>query len=312
MRASLSIVGALGFAAKAVLASPNNGIEARNLTPQQCSEVVLVIDVLKLHSATPFCSSFLGIQPTTKTTVSVVKTTSTSTTTTTVTSGTASTSVIFEPGNPPATTAPARVRRGPVEVNADAVPEIIQRNAKPPIPTWLTSVASSAISSACDCLSIPTPTSTVTKVSSSTVVTVTTATITTTPAVVSKTYYPCATPLPTLTPQLPYGLSNGVGESNTEGNNLYGIDTPQGASAEACCNTCYFEIPYCIQAYWYFYEGCVVDQATTVTGSGDGISTVCPQGTVEGLTYSNDTNPAFRSTGDFAGPCGQTYDDLPY
>ena len=48
-----------------------------------------------------------------------------------------------------------------------------------------------------------------------------------------------------------------------------------------------------------------------MTGTGEGISTVCPQGTVEGLTYSNDTNPAFRSTGDFAGPCGQTYDDLP-
>lgn len=75
MRASLSILGALGFAAKAVLASPDNGIEARKLTPRQCSEVVSVVDVLKLHSATPFCSSFLGIQPATKTAVSVVKTT---------------------------------------------------------------------------------------------------------------------------------------------------------------------------------------------------------------------------------------------
>lgn len=264
--------------------------------------------MLKLHSATPFCSSFLGIEPTTTTEVSVVKTTSTSTSTTTVTSGTALTSVIFEPGNPPAITTPARARRGPVEV---AVPEIIQRNAKPPIPTWLTSIASSAISSACDCLNIPTPTSTVTKLSVSTVATVATTTFTTTPAVVSKTYFPCATSIPTLTPQLPYGLSNGVGVSSG-GNNLYSLDTPQGASAEACCNTCYFELPYCIQAYWYFYEGCVINQASTVTGSGEGVSTVCPQGTVEGLAYSNDTNAAFRSTGDFAGPCGQTYDNLPY
>lgn len=88
------------------------------------------------------------------------------------------TSVVFEPGNPPATTAPARARRGPVEVNADAVPQLLQRNVKPPTPTWLTSVASSAISSACECLSIPTPTSTVTKISTSTVATVATATVT--------------------------------------------------------------------------------------------------------------------------------------
>ena len=48
--------------------------------------------------------------------------------------------------------------------------------------------------------------------------------------------------------------------SNTQGNADYGLSTPQGASAEACCNTCYFELPYCIQAYWYSYEGCVVNQ----------------------------------------------------
>lgn len=49
-----------------------------------------------------------------------------------------------------------------------------------------------------------------------------------------------------------------------------------------------------------------------MTGTGEGISAFCPQGTVEGLIYSNDTDPAFRSTGNFAGPCGQVYDDLPY
>ena len=75
MRASLSVGAALILAARSILASPVNGIEARNLTPKQCSEVVVVVNVLKLHSATPFCSSFLGIQPTTTTAVSVVKTT---------------------------------------------------------------------------------------------------------------------------------------------------------------------------------------------------------------------------------------------
>lgn len=85
------------------------------------------------------------------------------------------TSVVFEPGNPPATTAPVRVRRGPVDV---AVPEVLRRNAKPPIPTWLTAIATSTISSACDCLSIPTPTSTIASVSTSTVTVVTTTTVT--------------------------------------------------------------------------------------------------------------------------------------
>ena len=60
------------------------------------------------------------------------------------------------------------------------------------------------------------------------------------------------------------------------------------------------------------YADIAIFQADTVTGSGEGVSAICPQGTVEGLTYSNDTNAAFRSTGDFAGPCGQTYDNLPY
>ena len=75
MRTCLSIAAAFWLAAQTVLASPTNDIGARNLTPQQCSKLVAVIDVLKLHNATPFCSSFLGIQPTTTSTVSIVKTT---------------------------------------------------------------------------------------------------------------------------------------------------------------------------------------------------------------------------------------------
>lgn len=74
MRTNLSIAAALGLAARTISASIINDIDARNLTPQRCSEVVLVIDVLKLHSATPFCSSFLGIEPTTTTAISVAKT----------------------------------------------------------------------------------------------------------------------------------------------------------------------------------------------------------------------------------------------
>lgn len=67
-----------------------------------------------------------------------------------------------------------------------------------------------------------------------------------------------------------------------------------------------------MQAWWYFYEGCVVQQAvnvtemqqTKVTGKE---SQTCPQGTIGGLTYGNDTDPAFRSTGNIVGPCGSSY-----
>lgn len=75
MHTSLSFAVTFVLAAQIVYASPNNGIEARNLSPQQCSKVVVVIDLLKLHSATPFCSSFLGIHPTITTAVSAMKTT---------------------------------------------------------------------------------------------------------------------------------------------------------------------------------------------------------------------------------------------
>ena len=75
MRTAHSIAAVLWLAVQTVFASPNNGVEARNLTPQQCSKIAVVIDALKLHNATPFCSSFLGIVPTTTTTISVVKTT---------------------------------------------------------------------------------------------------------------------------------------------------------------------------------------------------------------------------------------------
>ena len=75
MRTTHSIAVVLWLAAQTVFASANNGVEVRNLTPQQCSKIVVVIDALKLHNATPFCLSFLGIVPTTTTATSIVKTT---------------------------------------------------------------------------------------------------------------------------------------------------------------------------------------------------------------------------------------------
>ena len=92
-------------------------------------------------------------------------------------------------------------------------------------------------------------------------------------------------------------------------NALFGFDT-LGATLEGCCNLCYFNVTNCIQAYYYFYEGCVIQQGTNVNGTARGISDSCPSGQITGLTYGNDTNPPFRSTGSIAGPCGQIYNDL--
>ena len=54
-------------------ASPIQEINVRSLTPAQCSKVCVIVDVLKLHEATLFCSSFLSIKPATSTsTVKVI------------------------------------------------------------------------------------------------------------------------------------------------------------------------------------------------------------------------------------------------
>ena len=66
-----------------------------------------------------------------------------------------------------------------------------------------------------------------------------------------------------------------------------------------------------MQAYFYSYQGCVVSQATA--GKGDGVgagSSSCPAGRLLGLSYGPDVSPAFRSTGNIAGPCGQVYSQL--
>ena len=48
-------------------------------------------------------------------------------------------------------------------------------------------------------------------------------------------------------------------------------------------------------------------QTAVVTGSGVGVSAVCPAGRISGLGYAPDFSPPFRSTGDIAGPCGEGY-----
>ncbi|OKL62116.1 hypothetical protein UA08_02368 [Talaromyces atroroseus] len=193
------------------------------------------------------------------------------TTTSTVTTGSVSTVFTFLRGNPPSSSSSA------VAVNEE-------RATSSSIPT------------------VVTVTSTVTELTTAQTPTTT------------KTFYPCATPFPSLIPTLPYGDSSLPDNFATE-NSIFNVaSTPQGASAEACCNACFFEVPNCVQAYWYSYEGCVVSQVTngSIAGaaSGQQVSHVCPAGTFNGLSYANDTNPASRSTGNIAGPCAQTYNNL--
>lgn len=130
----------------------------------------------------------------------------------------------------------------------------------------------------------------------------------------TSTLYPCASPFPSLTPTLPYGDATLPSNFSTANSLFYVSSTTEGASAQACCNACFFELANCIQAYWYSYEGCVVSLATNSSlagsASGEQVSTACPAGVFNGLAYEQDTNPAFRSTGNIAGPCGQTYNNL--
>ncbi|KAI0379479.1 hypothetical protein F5Y04DRAFT_129367 [Hypomontagnella monticulosa] len=94
-------------------------------------------------------------------------------------------------------------------------------------------------------------------------------------------------------------------------NSLIPLSDARGATAQACCETCYFGTADCVQAWWYFYEGCVVSVATNLTGrTGSNASPACPGGTFAGLTYGPDVDPAFRSTGNIAGPCGEEYSNF--
>ena len=94
-------------------------------------------------------------------------------------------------------------------------------------------------------------------------------------------------------------------------NTRYGLETAEGASARACCEACHFggaATANCVQAYWYSYQGCVVSRAARPgAGTGEHASPACPAGLLAGLTYGPDVDPAFRSTGNIAGPCGSLY-----
>ncbi|KAL8849158.1 MAG: hypothetical protein Q9221_005835 [Calogaya cf. arnoldii] len=282
--------GLLPLFATLIHASPL-GEEKRTLPEAECAKVTKVIGVLKSNKATAFCSSYLGIKTSTATITAV------QTSTVAVAVGEATTTVVFLPGNPPA----SKERREEAALD-EATTE------KRDKPEYLRGVGSPVISSACECLNLPTPVSTTTKVSVETKTTSIRPTVT-------KTVYPCATPVPGVgfankVQTVPYGLAYPYPSSVPETDNQRFDLSSKGATLEGCCNICYFDIPNCLQAFYYEYQGCVVQQPTEIIGTGPGVSTVCPNGQIAGLTYNRDTNPPFRSTGNIAGPCGQTYNNL--
>ncbi|RFU24392.1 hypothetical protein B7463_g11946, partial [Scytalidium lignicola] len=131
----------------------------------------------------------------------------------------------------------------------------------------------------------------------------TTVFITTTPPATTTTIYPCADPLPSPGPA--YGQYTSPSNLNLV-NDLRQGD--QGQNATDCCNTCFFEVENCVQAFYHEVEGCVVSQATNLTSaSGEGVTNSCPAGTFNGLAYGADINPQPRTPGTIMGPCGQDY-----
>ena len=54
----------LFFLADIILASPvaDHGLVGRSLSPSECQKITNVVSILKVHEATSFCSSFLGIK----------------------------------------------------------------------------------------------------------------------------------------------------------------------------------------------------------------------------------------------------------
>ncbi|KAI9820646.1 MAG: hypothetical protein M1827_005015 [Pycnora praestabilis] len=277
-----SCVGTLLLALHCVVASPINekAIEVRD-APSYCkvvTEIIVIVGVMEANKATGFCSSLLGIS------------------TQTVTAST--TSYVFASGTPP-----AKLRRD-VEIEARGTPSV---------PAYLSTFVASELSSACSCLSLPTQTVTVTptkteyresnpKKNAPTISTNGSTPLLPLITIANPTFPACAGTSSAL-----YGLATpGPNVGGTQ-NDLYG-DGTTGTSLQGCCELCYFGVPNCIQAFYYFYEGCVVQHALSPTGTGVGESAACPNGVISGLTYGPDgTTPPFRSTGDIAGPCGSGY-----
>ncbi|KAF3937489.1 hypothetical protein ABW19_dt0200244 [Dactylella cylindrospora] len=179
-------------------------LERRAPSAQVCKNVQIIVSILKLYKATPFCSSFLQIPTQTAFSTEVIPTTTTQTENTVVyttvtivaatntasfeetetiatlptvveTSVVPSVSVIVSTVTPPPVSVTTTVYTTVAAKRDVEVHEVEERGIK--IPSFVAAFASSAISQACSCLSIPTPsvTRTITEYASNTAVTILTA-----------------------------------------------------------------------------------------------------------------------------------------
>ncbi|CAD0091950.1 unnamed protein product [Aureobasidium vineae] len=158
----------------ASLASLTSAFPLDERTVNVCPAVDLVVDLLKLYpSASPFCSTFLGIK--TATTTSTAQFTSPVTTviptTTTTITITASTVTSYDVSSTTITTCiPGAAKRDLAKRKATTTSTASSTSIPASIsiagtcsgcPNLLKNIACTAISSACKCLGVPTPTSTV-------------------------------------------------------------------------------------------------------------------------------------------------------
>ncbi|KAF3935188.1 hypothetical protein ABW20_dc0109705 [Dactylellina cionopaga] len=180
-------------------------ISPRDVSAQTCKKVQLVVSILKLNKATPFCSSFLHIPTQTVevteviprtitqtestvvyTTVTVVAQTNTATVPETQTIATLPTIVatsiipsvsvfVSTVTPPPAAPVTTTIYTTPAAKRQVEEREVGERAIK--LPQYIAAFASSAISQACSCLSIgaPVTTKTVTQYATNTVLTTATA-----------------------------------------------------------------------------------------------------------------------------------------
>ncbi|KAH6653178.1 GLEYA domain-containing protein [Truncatella angustata] len=216
MRYSLAAT-LLGASAVTALPTAQGDLEDRNLNKLVCLVVDSVVTALsQAASATPFCSSYLGI----KTSTAYTTTTATSYLTNTITSTTGTNTVTAETSTVPTitldtVTAPISTYTATADAVtvttcvADAAEKRGIRTTSTsttksgiPTPDCLKNLATTAVSLACSCLNVPTPTSTSTIISSvyptTSTTTLVAATATTTP-LTTPYFTPTYTPSTTVT-----------------------------------------------------------------------------------------------------------------
>jgi hypothetical protein len=302
--------------------------------------VDLIVDVLKLEKATPFCSSFLSIatytstattvsalpQATVTVTTSGTSTTSTTSTATVSTTVTVTTSAAYTFGNIP----PAVPLYGTGLPPGDKAKREIEARSIV-IPAALKQYASAQLSTACSCLSLATPSTTATVTSTSTPapIQVTVTTVVTTasdvvPTTTTLTYTTTSTSYTATTTATPTQCSNPYGYAysydvfgrSDAGNAVDGGTSYFDVTFEQCCLKC----ALANNCAYFQYDGPPyetnesVEDATcmvwSVTAGTYGTNPQCPKGIYDShFEYATPPYAYEGSTvygGVFPGPCQVT------